>query len=183
MLREEVKNKTPIGLKAKEFMDSGKLVPEDVIFEIIGKTLAKPECQRVMFDGFPRTLDQAKKLGELLKQKNQKLVAVIYLDVPDSELVERGTGRRIHPASGRSYHIKVKPPKVPDKDDITGEPLIQRDDDKAEVIMKRLETFHANNGPIISYYEEQKIVHKIKGNEKIDDVWKNVETALKEAMK
>jgi adenylate kinase len=117
-------------------------------------------------------------LTELLKEKNQQLVSVIYLDVPDEELVGRGTGRRIHPASGRSYHIVSKPPKVPDKDDITGEPLIQRDDDKEDVIKKRLETFHTNNGPIINFYEGSKIVHKVNGKGKIDDIWQEVDKAL-----
>ena len=117
-------------------------------------------------------------MADLLKEKNQKLVSVIYLDVPDEELVGRGTGRRVHPASGRSYHITIKPPKVPDKDDITGEPLIQRDDDKEEVIKKRLETFHTNNGPIINYYENSKIVHKINGKGKIQDIWQDVDKAL-----
>jgi len=107
------------------------------------------------------------------------LVAVIYIDVPDSKLVERGTGRRIHQASGRSYHIVFKPPKVSDKDDVTGEPLVQRDDDREETIKKRLESFHKNNEPIINYYEEQKIVFKVKGDVQIDEVWGEVDKALK----
>ena len=114
----------------------------------------------------------------MLKEKGKQIVAVIYLDIPDGVLVERGTGRRIHPASGRSYHIKNKPPKVPDKDDITGEPLIQRDDDKEETIKKRLKTFHDNNEPIIKTYEDLKLVHKIKADEPIEEVWKHVDAAL-----
>jgi len=110
-------------------------------------------------------------------------VAVIYIDVPDSKLVDRGTGRRIHQASGRSYHLVFKPPKVADKDDVTGEPLIQRDDDKEETIKKRLESFHTNNEPIIKYYEEQKIVFKVKGDAQIDDVWAEVDNALKDIAK
>ncbi len=118
----------------------------------------------------------------MLKSKGQKLVSVIYLEVQDNALVERGTGRRIHVASGRSYHIRFKPPKVPDKDDVTGEPLVQRDDDKEETIRHRLTTFHKNNEPIIKYYDEQKIVHTIKGDAAIEEVWKNVDAALKPAM-
>lgn len=163
-------------------MNSGKLVPDDLILEIIGKTLAKPECSKVMFDGFPRSLDQAKKLDEMLKSKNQKLVAVLYLNVPDEILVERGVGRRIHQPSGRVYHVKFNPPKVEGKDDVTGEALIQRDDDKEETIKKRLDTFHTNNEPVIKHYEELKIVHNIKGDSKIEEVWGAVEGILKPIM-
>ena len=164
-------------------MNEGKLVPDDVIFEIIGKALAVPGRKKVMFDGFPRTADQAKRLDEMLKEKGLKLVAVVYLDVPDSALVERVTGRRIHQPSGRSYHITFKPPKVEGKDDVTGEPLIQRDDDKEETVKKRVTTFHQNNGHILKHYETQKIVYNINGNGKIDDVWSQVEKALNPIMK
>jgi len=106
------------------------------------------------------------------------MAAVIYLEVPEEELLKRGTGRRIHPASGRSYHMMFKPPKNEGKDDVTGEPLIQRDDDKEETIKARLLSFHKNNKEIIDFYEEQKVVHKIQGNDAIGKVWKAVDEVL-----
>jgi len=105
-------------------------------------------------------------------------VSVIYLDVPDEELVERGTGRRVHPSSGRTYHMRFRPPKTEGRDDLTGEPLVHRDDDKEEVIKKRLLTFHENNGPMLQHYEKLNIVWKIKGNESMDKVWTNVDSRL-----
>jgi len=182
LLRAESEAGTDLGKQAKELMREGKLVPDDLIFEIIDKTISKPECNRIMFDGFPRTLEQAKQLDEMLKNKQKKLVALIYLNVPDSELIERGTGRRIHVSSRRSYHIKFKPPKVEGKDDITGEDLIQRDDDKEETIKKRLEIFHANNDKILDYYENQKLVFRIEANDDIDKVWTRVEEVLERVL-
>ena len=182
LLRDEIKNKTVLGIKAKEYMNDGKLVPDELIFQIINRTLAKPECTRVMFDGFPRTIEQARVLSDIFRARDQRMGAVIYLDVPDEELVKRGTGRRIHMASGRSYHVIFKPPKVPDKDDVTGEPLIQRDDDKEETIRKRLIAFHKNNTPIIEYYDAQGVVYKVQGNGKIEEVWKTVDSIVKKVM-
>eukprot|EP00829_Urostomides_striatus_P017490 TRINITY_DN605_c0_g1_i1.p1 TRINITY_DN605_c0_g1~~TRINITY_DN605_c0_g1_i1.p1 ORF type:complete len:254 (+),score=96.46 TRINITY_DN605_c0_g1_i1:65-826(+) len=183
LLREEVKNKTPIGVKAKDIMNAGKLVPDEIIFEIIGKTLEKPECKRVMFDGFPRTLDQAHKLAEFLVAKNKKLVGVIYLKVEDEELLLRSCGRRFHPASGRTYHVKFNPPKVEGKDDITGEPLIQRDDDKEETMKTRIALFHKNNEPILKLYGDQNLLHTVEIPGKLEDNWKKVDAAMQEVMK
>ena len=115
----------------------------------------------------------------MLVKKGQKLVAVINMDVPDPKLIERATGRRIHPASGRAYHVTMKPPKVADKDDVTGEALVQRDDDKEETMKKRLEEFRKNNEPILKFYEEQKIVTKVKGEAKVEEVWTEIEKVMK----
>ncbi len=181
MLREEIKNDTPLGKEAKGYMNLGKLVPDKLVFEIIENALKKPECRKVMFDGFPRNEEQAKKLDETLEKLGKKLAAVVYLDVKDQDLIERSTGRRIHQASGRTYHIKFKKPKVDGKDDVTGEPLIQRDDDKEEVIKKRLVTFHECTKAVLKHYEEKKLVYKIDGNRSIPEVWKDVEAKLDEA--
>lgn len=163
-------------------MNAGKLVPNELIFGMISKTMEKPECKRIMFDGFPRTLEQAKKLDEMLNSKGKKLTAVIYLDVPDEELVKRGTARWIHSASGRTYNTIFSPPKVPGKDDVTGEPLIQRDDDKEATIKNRLKVFHENNSDVLSHYDAKKVLHKLKGDGKIEDVWSSVEKVLNAAL-
>ena len=163
----EVKNQTELGKQAKTFMNEGKLVPDSLIFGMIGKAMDKPDCKGVMFDGFPRSLEQAKELDKMLKLKKRKLASVLYLDVPDNLLVERGTGRRIHTASGRTYHLKYKPPKREGLDDITGEPLIHRDDDKEETIKNRLKVFHENNKAVLDHYDSQNITHKIKADQEI----------------
>eukprot|EP00826_Nyctotherus_ovalis_P051155 TRINITY_DN6379_c0_g6_i2.p1 TRINITY_DN6379_c0_g6~~TRINITY_DN6379_c0_g6_i2.p1 ORF type:complete len:184 (-),score=60.41 TRINITY_DN6379_c0_g6_i2:140-691(-) len=164
------------------YMDTGKLVPDELIFGMIDIAISKPGCGKIMFDGFPRTLEQAKRLDDMLRRRNKKLVALIYLNVPDSELLERGIGRRVHLPSGRSYHMRYKPPKVEGKDDVTGEELIQRDDDKEETIRKRLETFHANNEKILEHYKEQDVVFEVEANDKIDIVWEKVVAILDKVM-
>ncbi len=118
----------------------------------------------------------------MLKKKGQKLVAVIYLDVPDEELIVRATGRRTHRPSGRTYHVLYHPPKVPDKDDLTGEPLTQRPDDKAEVVKQRLATFHTNNESVLKYYEERKLVWHFNGKGSIDSIWKEIDAKLSSAI-
>jgi len=182
LLRAEIKAETDLGKQAKGFTDEGKLVPDDLIFGMIDNAISKSECSRIMFDGFPRTLEQAKQLDDMLKKKQKRLVALIYLEVPDSELIERGTGRRIHLPSGRSYHIKFNPPNNEGKDNVTGEELVQRDDDKEETIKRRLETFHANNDQILDYYENQKLVFKIEANDTIDKVWTKIQEVLEEVL-
>eukprot|EP00826_Nyctotherus_ovalis_P056357 TRINITY_DN758_c0_g1_i10.p1 TRINITY_DN758_c0_g1~~TRINITY_DN758_c0_g1_i10.p1 ORF type:complete len:165 (+),score=63.17 TRINITY_DN758_c0_g1_i10:380-874(+) len=159
-------------------MNAGKLVPNELIFGMISKTMEKPECKRIMFDGFPRSLEQAQKLDEMLTTKGKKLTAVIYLDVPDEELVKRGTGRWIHQPSGRTYHLVFKPPKDAGKDDVTGEPLIQREDDKEATIRSRLKVFHDNNSAVLAYYDAKKALYKVKGDSKIEEVWSAVEKVL-----
>ena len=149
MLRAAVKAGTPLGLAAKQVMDSGALVSDDIIVTLIKERLREPDCAAgYLFDGFPRTLPQA----DAMKDAGIAIDYVLEIGVPDAAIVERMSGRRVHPASGRTYHIKFNPPKVPDRDDVTGEPLIQRDDDKEETVKKRLAVYHAQTEPLIAYY-------------------------------
>jgi len=140
---------TPLGLAAKKVMDSGALVSDDVIIGLVKERLKQPDCARgYLFDGFPRTIPQA----EAMKNAPIPLDYVLEIDVPDACIVERMSGRRVHPASGRSYHLKFNPPKVAGRDDVTGEPLIQREDDKEETVVKRLAVYHEQTEPLVAYY-------------------------------
>ena len=149
MLRAAVKAGTPLGLQAKKVMDSGALVGDDIIIGLVKERLSQPDCANgFLFDGFPRTLPQA----DALKTAGVKLDYVLEIDVPFEAIVERMSGRRSHTASGRTYHVKFNPPRVEGKDDVTGEPLIQRDDDKEETVQKRLEVYAAQTRPLVEYY-------------------------------
>lgn len=149
MLRAAVKAQTPLGLEAKKIMDAGGLVSDDIIIGLVRDRLRQPDCERgYLFDGFPRTIPQA----DALKDAHIALDFVLEIDVPEDNIIERMSGRRTHPASGRSYHIKFNPPKTPGIDDVTGEPLVQRDDDKEETVKKRLEVYEAQTKPLIEYY-------------------------------
>jgi adenylate kinase len=149
MLRAAVKAGTPLGLAAKKVMDSGALVSDDIIIGLVKERIAQPDCANgFLFDGFPRTIAQA----EAMKDAGVKLDAVLEIDVPDAAIIERMSGRLFHVASGRSYHVKFNPPKVAGKDDVTGEPLIQREDDKEETVAKRLEVYSAQTRPLVDYY-------------------------------
>ena len=151
MLRAALKEGTELGLKAKEYMDAGKLVPDDVIIGLVKERIKEPDCkQGFLFDGFPRTIPQA----DALKDAGVPVEAVVDIDVPDAEIIKRMSGRRVHLASGRTYHIVFNPPKEEGKDDVTGEPLIQRDDDREETVRKRLEVYHAQTEPLIDYYKD-----------------------------
>ncbi|KAG6413176.1 hypothetical protein SASPL_125880 [Salvia splendens] len=148
MLRAAVAAKTPLGIKAKEAMEKGELVSDDLVIGIIDDALKKPSCQKgFILDGFPRTVVQAKKLDEMLAKRGVKVDKVLNFAIDDAILEERITGRWIHPSSGRSYHTKFAPPKVPGVDDVTGESLIQRKDDTAAVLKSRLEAFHKQTKP------------------------------------
>jgi adenylate kinase len=149
MLRAAVKAGTPLGLAAKKVMDSGALVSDQIIIGLVKERIAQPDCANgFLFDGFPRTIPQA----DAMKAAGVKLDYVLEIDVPAEAIVERMTGRRSHPASGRTYHVKFNPPKLEGKDDITGEPLVQRDDDKEETVKKRLEVYAAQTRPLVDYY-------------------------------
>jgi adenylate kinase len=149
MLRAAVKAGTPLGLAAKKVMDSGALVGDDIIIGLVKERLAQPDCAKgFLFDGFPRTIPQA----DAMKAAEVKLDYVLEIDVPFDAIVERMSGRRSHTSSGRTYHVKFNPPKVPGIDDLTGEPLIQRADDKEETVMKRLEVYAAQTRPLVDYY-------------------------------
>ena len=147
MLRAAVKAGTELGKKAKQYMDSGGLVPDEVIIGLVKDA----DCQRgFLFDGFPRTLPQA----DAMKAAGVAIDAVVEIDVPDEEIIKRMSGRRAHLASGRTYHVIYNPPKVEGKDDITGEPLVQRDDDKEETVRKRLDVYHSQTEPLVEYYKK-----------------------------
>jgi adenylate kinase len=149
MLRAAVKAGTPLGLEAKKVMDAGGLVSDDIILGLVKERIAEPDCEKgFLFDGFPRTVVQA----EALKTQNVAVDAVVEIDVDDNEIIRRMSGRRVHLASGRTYHISFNPPKVEGKDDATGEDLIQRDDDQAETVRKRLTVYHDQTEPLIDYY-------------------------------
>ena len=149
MLRAAVKAGTPLGLQAKAVMDAGQLVSDDLIINLVKERIAEADCaQGFLFDGFPRTIPQA----EAMKAAGVKLDYVLEIDVPFDAIIERMSGRRSHPASGRTYHVKFNPPKVAGKDDVTGEDLIQRDDDKEETVKKRLEVYSAQTRPLVDYY-------------------------------
>jgi len=149
MLRAAVKAGTPLGLAAKKVMDSGGLVSDDIIIGLVGERIQQADCANgFLFDGFPRTIPQA----DAMKAAGVKLDVVLEIDVPDSSIVERMSGRRAHVASGRTYHVKFNPPKAEGLDDVTGEPLIQRDDDKEETVLKRLSVYQAQTRPLVDYY-------------------------------
>jgi adenylate kinase len=151
MLRTAVKAGTPLGLAAKKVMDAGQLVSDDIIIGLVKERLREPDCAAgYLFDGFPRTIPQA----DALKSAGVKVDVVLEIDVPDTDIIERMSGRRVHLASGRTYHVRFNPPKVAGQDDATGEPLIQRDDDKEDVVRKRLEVYHAQTSVLVDYYSK-----------------------------
>lgn len=151
MLRAAVKAGTQLGLEAKKFMDAGGLVPDEVIIGLVKERIKDADCANgFLFDGFPRTIPQA----EAMKNAGVAIDYVVEIDVPDEAIVERMSGRRSHPASGRTYHVKFNPPKVAGKDDVTGEELVQRDDDKEEVVLKRLQVYHDQTEQLIGYYSD-----------------------------
>ncbi len=149
MLRAAVKAGTPLGLAAKAVMDAGQLVSDDIIIGLVKERLKEPDCANgFLFDGFPRTIPQA----EAMKAAGVTIDYVLEIAVPDADIVERMSGRRTHPGSGRSYHLKFNPPKTPSVDDVTGEPLVQRADDAEAVVTKRLEVYHAQTAALVGYY-------------------------------
>ena len=151
MLRAAVKAGTPLGLQAKSIMESGALVSDDLIINLVKERIAQPDCAAgFLFDGFPRTIPQA----DAMKAAGVKLDYVLEIDVPFDAIIDRMSGRRSHPASGRIYHVKFNPPKVEGLDDVTGEPLIQREDDREETVRKRLEVYDAQTRPLVAYYSQ-----------------------------
>ena len=151
MLRSAVKEGTELGIMAKKIMDAGGLVSDDIIINLVKERITQPDCAKgFLFDGFPRTIPQA----DAMKAANVPIDYVVEIDVADAEIIKRMSGRRVHPASGRTYHVEFNPPKTPDHDDVTGELLIQRDDDKEETVQKRLDVYHQQTEPLISYYSQ-----------------------------
>lgn len=150
MLRAAIEAGTPLGQAAKVVMDKGQLVSDDIVVELVKERLRQPDCAKgYLFDGFPRTLAQA----EAMRAADLRVDYLLEIDVPDEEIIARMAGRRVHLASGRSYHVKFNPPKVPDRDDVSGEPLIQRDDDREQTVRRRLQVYHAQTRPLVAYYE------------------------------
>ena len=177
MLRAAVKAGTPLGVAAKKVMDSGRLVSDDIIIGLVKERLREPDCQRgYLFDGFPRTIPQA----DALKNAGVALDYVLEIDVPDADIITRMTGRRVHPGSGRVYHLKFNPPQAEGKDAATGEPLIQRDDDKPETVKKRLEVYRQQTRPLVDYYQALPGVkyRKISGIGGVDEVTQRALAAL-----
>lgn len=151
MLRAAVKAGTPLGLAAKKIMDAGQLVSDDIIIGLVKDRLSQPDCKNgALFDGFPRTIPQA----QALIDAQIPIDFVLEISVPDAEIVERMSGRRVHPASGRTYHIKYNPPKQEGIDDVSGEPLVQRDDDREEVVLKRLKVYHDQTEALVGFYQK-----------------------------
>ncbi|MEA3405930.1 MAG: adenylate kinase [Pseudomonadota bacterium] len=177
MLRAAIKAGTPMGKMAKEFMDAGKLVTDEIIIGLVKDRIAESDCENgFLLDGFPRTVPQA----DALKEAGVAIDAIVEIDVPDEEIVKRMSGRRCHLPSGRTYHTVYNPPKEEDKDDETGEDLVQRDDDKCEVVLDRLKVYHDQTAPLVNYYTEEannndslKYI-KVDGTQSISDVEKAV---------
>jgi adenylate kinase len=183
MLRAAVKAGTPLGLQAKKVMDSGALVSDDIILGLVKERIAEPDCAAgFLFDGFPRTIVQA----DALKSNGVKLDYVLEIDVPDSAIIERMSGRRVHVASGRTYHDRFNPPKVAGVDDVTGEPLVQRVDDQEETVKKRLAVYAQQTRPLVEYYQrwaasgdpEAPAYRKISGTGNVDDITARALAAL-----
>jgi adenylate kinase len=151
MLRTAIKAGSTVGMAAKKAMDGGQLVSDEIIVALVKDRLKQPDCVAgYLFDGFPRTIPQA----DAMKGAGVGIDFVLEIDVPDGEIIRRMAGRRVHPASGRTYHVIFNPPKVPDRDDVTGEPLVQRDDDREDTVRKRLEVYHRQTRPLIDYYRK-----------------------------
>ncbi len=183
MLRVAIQAQTPLGLEAKKVMDDGKLVSDEIILRLVKERINEPDCQQgCLFDGFPRTLAQA----EALRQENITINHVIEIDVDNEEIIQRMSGRRVHLASGRTYHVIFNPPKKEGVDDITGEPLIQREDDTEETVRKRLEIYHNQTAPLIDYYrewEEKDLPQapkfsSIKGSGSVEEIREKIFTEL-----
>jgi adenylate kinase len=175
MLRAAVKAQTPVGLEAKKVMDAGQLVSDEIILALVKERLEQPDCANgCLFDGFPRTLAQA----EALRKDGITINHVLEIDVDDAEIIARMSGRRIHPGSGRTYHVIFNPPKQEGLDDETGEPLVQREDDREETVRKRLEIYHSQTAPLIEYYSgwayngdpDAPRYRKVKGTGNVEEI-------------
>lgn len=179
ILRAAVKEGTPMGKKAKEYMDAGKLVPDEVVIGIMQDRLKEPDCAKgFILDGFPRTVAQAEALENMLKEMNMPIDKVLALDVPDEVLLERLTGRRTCKSCGQMYHIKFDPPKTVNNCDKCGGELFQRDDDKEETIKNRLSVYHAQTAPLLDFYGKKGMVVKIDGTKAPDEIFKSLINVL-----
>jgi adenylate kinase len=179
LLREHVAKKTPQGIKAKEAMDKGQLVSDEIVNSILLSAIRSPQCNRgIIFDGYPRNSEQAEALSTLLKSEGKKIDRVIELKINEEELYDRIEGRRVHLPSGRVYNINTNPPKVEGKDDVTGEPLIHRDDDKREVMKSRIDVYNKKTAPVVDYYSNKGNLASINAMKPIDQVYEEVKNKL-----
>jgi adenylate kinase len=183
MLRAAVSAGTPLGLEAKKVMDAGELVSDELILSLVKERIAENDCKKgYLFDGFPRTITQA----EGIRIAGIDVEYIVELKIDDKEIIKRMSGRRIHPASGRTYHILFNPPKIDNVDDVTGEPLVQRDDDKEETVRKRLQVYHSQTLPLIEYYsqktldkgENAPVYLQVNGFDDVQEVKKTILNAL-----
>jgi adenylate kinase len=177
MLRAAIKAGTPLGREAKKVMDAGQLVSDGVIVGLVQARLKEPDCRSgYLFDGFPRTLPQA----EAMRQAGVEIDYVLEIDVPDEEIVARMSGRRVHPGSGRVYHVRFNPPRIEGRDDATGEPLVMRDDDREQTVRKRLEVYRAQTRPLVEYYQRlaPRKLRRISGRGGVDEVSQRALAAL-----
>ena len=164
MLREAVAAGTPLGREAKRYMDQGALVPDDVVVGAMGERLSRPDAARgFILDGFPRTIAQAEALGRMLKDTGQVLDAVVFFDVSEAELLRRLTGRRVCGNCGATYHLVSKPPKVADRCDACGQPLVQREDDRESTVRNRLEVYTRQTAPLLDFYRERDLLTAVAG--------------------
>jgi adenylate kinase len=179
ILRAAVKDGTELGQKAKRFMDAGELVPDDLVIDLIVDRIGADDARDgFILDGFPRTRAQADALGEAFDELGRRITAVLLFDVPDEDLVRRISGRRVSVKTGRVYHVESDPPKHEGRCDVDGSRLVQRDDDKPEVVQKRLEVYHAETEPLVSYYDERGLLRRIDGTRSPTEVHDHVRAVL-----
>jgi adenylate kinase len=179
ILRAAVKDGTELGLKAKGFMDAGELVPDDLVIDLIVDRIGADDARDgFILDGFPRTRAQADALGEAFDRLGRRITAVLLFDVPDDELVRRISGRRVSVKTGRVYHVESDPPKHEGRCDVDGSRLVQRDDDKPEVVEKRLEVYHDETEPLVAYYDERGLLRRIDGTRSPAEVHDHVRAVL-----
>ncbi|MBV8735510.1 MAG: adenylate kinase [Solirubrobacterales bacterium] len=179
MLRNNVKDNTELGLEARKFMDAGDLVPDELILAMVGERLKEPDSEDgFILDGFPRTYEQALALDQLLSERGRRITAAILVDVPDEAVVRRLSGRRVCVKAGHNYHVDFDPPKHDAVCDQDGSRLIQRDDDKPDVVRNRLMVYHSQTEPLISYYDEQGVMRRIDGTRSPDEVHDHIRAVI-----